>query len=148
MQLAQQNLACAQAQTSPSSRPRLLPRVAGPPTHPLEATFLPLLQQHPQGQTAPSTLPSWDRQENQRNKPCCCSGIWNSTGQRGLCQCLPPRSRAAWPEEQGCVWGCHSCFVTVLFAYRKHITYPSLLQLHTGSGGTHRAAQAPGAHTH
>lgn len=44
------------------SKSRLLRRSAGVP----EATLL-LLQQHPQGETTPSLLLSWDTQENQRH---------------------------------------------------------------------------------
>lgn len=57
-----------------SSRPRLLPRGAGAACSLQAATLLPLLQQHPQGKTALSLLPSWDVQENQRKKPCCSPG--------------------------------------------------------------------------
>lgn len=40
---------------------------------------------------------------------------------------------------------CH-CVVCLGKAYSKPL--PSFLQPHTGSGGTHRAMQAPGAHPH
>lgn len=80
--------------------------------------------------------------------------IYESTGWIGLSQCFPAMSRAAWPEEQECVWSSHSCFS--LRRLLRESTFPTLafsstaphrLWRHTQSYAGSRCSPALGEHT-